>query len=146
MTRLALAASVVSLGVVFAQPPASDTSRNPLANDPAAAADGLRVYNQTCQACHGPAGQGDRGPALSTARFVHGNDDGDVFHTIRAGIPGTQMAPFAALSDAQVWQLVTYIRTLQNAAPADRASADTAMPAEGNAVTGDYALEPRSLR
>jgi alcohol dehydrogenase (cytochrome c) len=136
MKLLALAPTALSV-VLFAQPPTSDVTRNPLATNPAAAADGQRIYNQTCQTCHGPAGQGDRGPELTTARFVHGNDDADVFHTIRAGIPGTQMPPSAGLSDEQIWQLVTYIRSVQTAASADRASAATPMPAEGNAAAGD---------
>ncbi|MBI3493672.1 MAG: c-type cytochrome, partial [Acidobacteria bacterium] len=112
-------------------------TRNPLATSPTAAADGERAYNQTCQACHGPAGQGDRGPALNTARFVHGNEDADVFHSIRAGVPGTQMPPFGGLTDHQIWQLVTYIRSLQSAAPADRGAATAPMPAEGNAAAGE---------
>ena len=137
MKLLLLAPTALSLGVLLAQPPASDSTRNPLADHPTAAADGQRVYNQTCQSCHGPAGQGDRGPALTTTRFVHGNDDADLFHTIRAGVPGTQMSPFGGLSDEQIWQLVTYIRRLQSTAPADRASAAAAMPTEGRAAAGE---------
>src|SRR5471030_1387780 len=106
-----------SVGVPLAQQPVSDVTRNPLAANPAAVADGQRVYNRTCQACNGTAGQGDRAPALTTTRFVHGNDDADVFHTIRSGIPGTQMPPFGGLRDEEIWQLVTYIRTLQSTAP-----------------------------
>ena len=132
-----LAAAALSVGVLLAQQPASDVTRNPLATNPIAVADGQRVYNQTCQSCHGPAGQGDRAPALTTTRFVHGNDDADVFHTIRSGISGTQMPPFGGLSDEQIWQLVTYIRRLQSTAPADRASPAATMPTEGNAAAGE---------
>jgi len=101
-------------GVSLAQP--ADTTRNPLANSPAAVSAGLVLYDQTCQACHGPAGQGDRGPALNTPRFIHGNEDADLFHTIRAGVAGSQMPPFPRLTDEQVWQLVSYIRSLSSAA------------------------------
>ena len=90
----------------------SDTTRNPLANNADAVASGRVLYERTCQTCHAPAGQGDRGPALNTGRFVHGSADGDLFHAVRAGFPGTQMPPFAALADEQIWQLVTYIRSL----------------------------------
>ena len=117
MKLLVLAPAVLSVGVLLAQQPASDVTRNPLATNPIAVADGQRVYNQTCQSCHGPAGQGDRAPALTTTRFVHGNDDADVFHTIRSGIPGTQMPPFGGLSDEQIWQLVTYIAACRARAP-----------------------------
>src|SRR5689334_1712484 len=79
---------------------------------PTSVPDGQRLYDQACVSCHGPAGQGDRGPALNRGTFVHGNEDGDLFRTIRAGVPGTEMPPFARLTDEQVWQLVSYIRSL----------------------------------
>src|SRR6476646_7748084 len=101
---------------LFAQRPKA--AGNPLCADPAAVAAGQQLYNGTCTVCHGPAGQGDRGPALNTSTLTHGNDDGDVFHTIRTGIPNSQMAPFARLTDTQTWQLVSYIHSLQGAAPA----------------------------
>ena len=136
MKLLVLTSATLSVGVLLAQPPASDVTRNPLATNPTAVADGQRVYDQTCQSCHGSAGQGDRAPALTTTRLVYGNDDADVFHTIRAGVPGTQMPPFAGLSDAQIWQLVTYIRSVQNAPPVERAAAAT-RPTAGNAPAGE---------
>ena len=136
MKPIVFAFTVLIGGVLFAQPPASDVTRNPLAANPAAAADGQRIYNQTCQSCHGAAGQGDRAPALTSTRFAHGNDDADLFRSIRAGIPGTQMPPFGGLSDPQTWQLVTYIRSVQSSAPADPASA-AATPTGGNAAAGE---------
>ena len=87
---------------------------NPFADDPAAIASGRDLFAQTCQACHGPAGQGsDRGPALATTALQHGNGDADLFRSIRSGVPGTQMAGFPALSDNDTWRLVAYLRTLQ---------------------------------
>src|SRR5579864_1886760 len=77
---------------------------------------GRLLYDQACQSCHGPDGQGERAPALDTGRFVHGSADADLFHTIRTGLPGTQMPPFAQLPDEQVWQLVSYLRSLSAAA------------------------------
>src|SRR5262245_53036564 len=100
----------VTAGVLGAQQ--ADTSKNPLAGNADAVASGRRLYDQTCQACHGPEGQGDRGAALNRGGFTHGNEDGDLFHVIRAGVPGTQMPPFPRISDEQTWQLVSYIRSL----------------------------------
>jgi len=135
MKLLVLAPAALSAGVLLSGQPPSDSTRNPLATNPTAVADGRRVYNQTCQSCHGAGGQGDRGPALTTTRLVHGNDDADVFHSIRAGVPGTQMPPFAGLSDQQIWQLVSYIRSLQNDTPVDRTAAAPA--SEGSAAAGE---------
>jgi mono/diheme cytochrome c family protein len=91
LAPIALAASVLG---ARQGPPASV---NPLAADAAAVSDGRDLYNQICQSCHGTSGQGgDRGPSLSTGTFSHGNTDGDLFRSIRNGIPGTQMAGFPA--------------------------------------------------
>ncbi|HWW82308.1 MAG TPA: PQQ-dependent dehydrogenase, methanol/ethanol family [Vicinamibacterales bacterium] len=117
LPRLAtfLIAAVVVARV--AAPLGQQAARNPLASNADAVTAGQRLYAQTCQSCHGPSGQGDRGPALNTGRFTHGNQDSDLFRTIRSGVPGTQMPPFARLSDEQTWQLVTYIRDLATSAP-----------------------------
>ena len=92
---------------------------NPLVASATAVSDGEKLYNQICQSCHGPSAQGsERGPALATAAMVHGNLDADLFRSIRSGVPGTQMAPFPALSETEIWQLVTYLRSLQTTAAA----------------------------
>ena len=123
-SRVTLVVSFIgfaALGVVAQQAQVADTVVNPLANDPAAAAEGQRTFAATCQACHGVGAQGDRergAPALTARGFKHGDGDGDIFRTIRSGVPGTQMPSYAALSDQQTWQLVAYIRSLQEAAAA----------------------------
>jgi PQQ-dependent dehydrogenase (methanol/ethanol family) len=114
----------------------SDATRNPLASNPDAVVAGRRLYEQTCQSCHGPSGQGDRGPALNTGAFTHGNADGDLFHSIRAGVSGTQMPAFGRLSDEQTWQLVAYIRSLARTAPAPPPARVTVMTKEGREVHG----------
>ena len=134
INTLVFAAVAVSAGVLLAQQ--NDTTRNPLAADPTAVAAGQTLYNQTCQACHGPAGQGDRGPALNTTTFVHGSEDADLFRTIRGGVAGTQMPPFARLTDNQIWQLVSYVHSLQGLAPA-AGTGGARMPVEGDAAAGD---------
>ena len=104
---------LIALGgsVILAQQPAA---RNPFSGNPSAIAAGQRTYEQTCSTCHGPGGQGDRGPALNTGSFARGSNDGDLFRTIREGISGTQMPPFRALSDDQVWQVISYVRSLSS--------------------------------
>ena len=47
----------------------------------------------------------------------HGNADGEIFQNIRAGIRGTPMPAFAQLSTDQIWQLVSYIRSLAEPSP-----------------------------
>jgi PQQ-dependent dehydrogenase (methanol/ethanol family) len=125
-----------ALALVAQQAQVADTVVNPLANDPAAAGEGQRTFAATCQACHGASAQGDRergAPALTARGFKHGDGDGDIFRTIRSGVPGTQMPPYAALSDQQTWQLVAYIRSLQQIAGA------TGKPAASPGATGSTA-------
>jgi PQQ-dependent dehydrogenase (methanol/ethanol family) len=101
-----------------------------LAQQPDAAA-GRALYDETCVSCHGPAGQGDRGPALNGGRFTRGNSDADLARAIHDGVPGTQMPPFRALTDDQVRQLVSYIRSL------DRGRRAPPPPQTIVVVTGD---------
>jgi PQQ-dependent dehydrogenase (methanol/ethanol family) len=131
---LILAAAAMTAAALFAQQ--ADTTRNPLGADPAAVAAGQQLYNGTCTSCHGAAGQGDRGPALNAPTLAHGADDGELFHTIRTGIPNSQMPPFARLTDTQTWQLVSYIRSLQGT-PSAAASAAGGMPVAGDAAAGE---------
>jgi len=110
-----------------AQEDTAENQRNPFAGDAAAIAAGKTLFDGACQNCHGPAGSGDRGPAL-TGAFRRGDTDGMIFTNIRAGIRGTEMPPFSRLSTEQAWQLVSYIRSL---------SATSAGQPKAEAVTGD---------
>jgi len=91
-----------------------DTAKNPFAANPAvAAAAGKRVFDSACTPCHGSGGVGtERAPSLDSGRFKHGSEDFEIFQTIQKGVPGTQMPSFASFSADQVWQLVTYVRSL----------------------------------
>src|ERR1044071_6361761 len=104
---LILAVSVFGAALLLAQhnPPGT----NPFAADPTAVERGQQLYNGTCQACHGPGGQGDRGPALNPPNLSHGSTDAELFRNIRGGIAGTQMPPFSRLTDSQIWELVSYV-------------------------------------
>ncbi len=132
--------AAVATGALFAQqPPVSDTVTNPLATSATAAADGQRIFDGTCQTCHGAAGIGDPGrggPALNVTRLKQGDGDADLFRTIRQGVSGTQMPPYKGLRDEQVWQLVSYIRSLQNTAASTGPSRGAVAP-EGNVAAGE---------
>jgi mono/diheme cytochrome c family protein len=112
---------------VLAQEDRAEAQRNPFAGDASAIAAGKALFDRACQNCHGPAGSGDRGPAL-TGALRRGDTDGMIFTNIRAGILGSEMPPFSRFSTEQTWQLVSYIRGLSAAAPRDSKS---------ESVTGD---------
>jgi alcohol dehydrogenase (cytochrome c) len=88
-----------------------DAMTNPFAGDFHAVGEGRTLFNQTCSNCHGENAQGGRGPALTDA-FVGGKDDAAIYHTIRAGIPGSQMPAFSALPTDDLWRLITYLHSL----------------------------------
>lgn len=86
--------------------------KNPFGLDPAAAAAGKKLYDaQGCMACHGNNARGAVGPDLTDDEWLRAPSDEMIFNTIRNGRSGTLMSPFKdAMSDEQIWQLVTYLR------------------------------------
>jgi PQQ-dependent dehydrogenase (methanol/ethanol family) len=135
---IVLAPAIFSVALWARQtPPGTAGSAQPAS---AAVAGGQRLFSQTCQSCHGSAGQGsDRGPSLTTATLVHGDTDADLFRAIRSGVPGTQMPPFPGLSDTEVRQLVAYVRSLR-ATPAPGGPAGDG----GDATAGEALFFGRS--
>src|SRR5437867_10954958 len=89
-----------------------DKVRNPLAREPVAIAAGEKTFRERCALCHAIDGKGTaRGSNLTRGTWAHGGRDSQIFETIRKGVPGTQMPP-NDFPDAEVWQLVAYIRSL----------------------------------
>ena len=75
----------------------------------------------SCAECHGEKGDGvgpmadqfDPPPRNFRCRqTVNGIPDGHLFWIIRHGSPGTAMPPHAKFSDAEVWEMVLYLRKL----------------------------------
>jgi cytochrome c oxidase cbb3-type subunit III len=67
---------------------------------------------------------GGRGPDLTRAQKRHGNSDEEIFHNIHDGIAGTAMPPATSggigvgMTDEEIWQVVTYIRSVEKKANA----------------------------
>ncbi|MBM3775933.1 MAG: c-type cytochrome, partial [Acidobacteria bacterium] len=72
---------------------------------------GGRIFRSHCAECHGPKGGGGRGPDLRRGEYFHGSSDAALFRVILNGIPGTQM-PGVYFEGPQVWQLVSFVRSL----------------------------------
>ena len=92
---------------------------NPLGADAAAA--GAEIYQANCQSCHGIEGHGD-GPSAAVLNPAPKNlaelqaqvGDDYLFWRINTGKDGTAMVPWKGiLTDEQIWQVVTFIRTLK---------------------------------
>jgi PQQ-dependent dehydrogenase (methanol/ethanol family) len=135
MSRLPFAL-LVSLAVIVAASSQTRTAqRNPVAGDLAAVRAGEARFQRSCTSCHSVEG---RAPALTMGVFTHGGQDAEIFQTIRTGVPGTQMPPFAALTDDEIWQLVAYIRSLASGGggTADRGAESTATGG-GDPIAGE---------
>ncbi len=98
---------------------------NPLAGNPEAAKLGEFQFRINCAFCHGlGAHGGGRGPDLTRAQKRHGNADADLYHTINEGVPGTAMPPNGTtgqgvgMTETEIWQVITYLRSQQVKAPA----------------------------
>jgi putative heme-binding domain-containing protein len=99
--------------------------KNPFAGDTKAAKVGESQFRANCAFCHGLGARGGgRGPDLTRAQKRHGNSDADLFRTINEGVPGTAMPPNGAtqqgvgMTEEEIWQVISYIRSVQAKAPA----------------------------
>ena len=72
---------------------------------------GAVLYENNCAVCHGDHGKGGTGVPLALPDFQRQVSDQFLFTTIRMGRPGRVMPAFTRLSDAEVHQLIDYIRT-----------------------------------
>jgi cytochrome c oxidase cbb3-type subunit III len=121
--RAALLGAVILLFAAILAHAADD--RNPLADDPKAAKAGEYEFRINCALCHGlGAHGGGRGPDLTRAQKKHVHSDAEMFQVISNGIPGTAMpangtnGQGVGMTDEEIWQIITYIRSQEVKAPA----------------------------
>jgi putative heme-binding domain-containing protein len=86
---------------------------NPLTGDRQGITQGAVLFRQECVFCHGVSARGGmRGPDLTTGSWSHGGSDAELAATISAGVPGTAMPP-NRLTEQEIWEIIAYLRTLQ---------------------------------
>lgn len=68
-----------------------------------------------CTGCHGNGG-GDKGPSLMDDHWIYGSTSEDIFRSIVQGRPNGMPAYRGRIPDAQVWQLVAYVRSISGLA------------------------------
>lgn len=97
---------------------------NPVPADEVSLARGKQLYEINCLMCHGADGKGtgtiaaflQNKPADLTAESVAGKSDGSLFIVISAGVEGKMPALNANLTIRDRWDVVNYIRSLQQTA------------------------------
>src|ERR1700758_3208992 len=102
--------------------------RNPFAGDAKAAKAGESEFRINCALCHGLGARGGgRGPDLTRAQKKHAHNDAEMFQVISSGIPGTAMpangtnGQGVGMTDEEIWQIITYIRSQEVKAPSKSA-------------------------
>lgn len=116
----ALAVLLVGAGIAYADLLRAAFQRNPVPRSAASIARGRALFEADCAVCHGARGQGD-GPAAAGLPEKPDDlgliapppifPDGVVAYRIRNGT-GMMPAFKATLDDAQIWDLLNFIRSL----------------------------------
>ena len=117
---LTLSSSPVSAQGKWVAPPSAASVKNPVQKSDKVFSQAKKIFEQTCQSCHGPKGLGDgpgaatlpAKPANWTSPEVQKQTDGEIFWKISEGrLP---MPPWKnILSESDRWAMVHFIRTLK---------------------------------
>src|SRR5262245_10577050 len=94
--------------------------KNPLSSDADSIEAGKKLYQRFCASCHGPQAKGDGGLALSGGTpsdltdetWDYGSSDGEIFVVIRDGVSSDMLSYKEKLTEKQIWQVVTFLRSL----------------------------------
>lgn len=94
---------------------------NPYAGDASAIATGRQLFlRYNCYGCHGGRAGGGMGPNLRDSIWSYGSSDTQLFSTITEGRPAGMPAWGGRLPEDQIWQLISYIRSLGTPQEPDR--------------------------
>ena len=118
LSALAFAVTLAAGATTFSRwekVPAKDHARtNPLAANPDAVETGAAIYRENCAQCHGADAMGDgkKKPSLKSDEIKNATD-GDLEWFLRQGDLKGGMPSWSSLPQAQRWQVVAYLRSLQ---------------------------------
>jgi cytochrome c oxidase cbb3-type subunit 3 len=95
--------------------------RNPYAGDVSSIATGRQLFlRYNCYGCHGGRAGGGMGPSLRDSVWRYGSSDTQIFATITEGRPAGMPAWGGRIPEDQIWQLISYIRSLRTPQEPDR--------------------------
>jgi mono/diheme cytochrome c family protein len=83
---------------------------------------GTQLFATNCSSCHGKGAVGGSAPVLNSQEFLKSTTDLQINNLIAGGVPGTDMPPWSlafegTLTDEQIRQITTYLRSLEPSAP-----------------------------
>ena len=100
---------------------------------------GQRLYAwYNCVGCHANGG-GGMGPPLMDAEWVYGSRPEQIYETIMQGRPNGMPSWAGRIPEAQVWQIVAYVRSMSALTPQNvrAARADHMMTLPGSMTIED---------
>ena len=102
-------------GIWLKKVPAKDRERkNPYEGRTDAIAAGRLVYEEHCSKCHGENADGtNKRPSLKSARVQQEATEGDLHWLLVNGNMGRGMPSWSKLGDPQIWQVISYLRSLR---------------------------------
>ncbi|MBL9200524.1 MAG: c-type cytochrome [Opitutaceae bacterium] len=130
--RFALMLFLPALGTLAQEPhqpaaaPSSPANRLPAS--PADLAAGAALFQVHCALCHGPRGEGGKGPALAQPFLPRAPDDAALLRVIAGGIPLSEM-PGSQLPAPAIAQIAAHVRALGRLPP-ERLPGDAARGAQ----------------
>jgi cytochrome c oxidase cbb3-type subunit III len=90
---------------------------NPYEGNAYAISEGQRLFNwYNCSGCHASGG-GGIGPPLIKQEWIYGGEVANLFDTIVKGRPNGMPTWGGRIPEYQIWQIVTYVRSLNNLEP-----------------------------
>lgn len=106
-------------------------------NNPWAISEGKRLFTwYNCSGCHARGG-GGMGPPLMDTLWVYGSAPNQIFASIAGGRPNGMPAWGTRVPEAQIWQLVAFVRSLSKSVPR------SALSPRGDELS--YRVEAREL-
>jgi len=107
-------AASIPVGPVPGQESEVTYRTDPLATDPVALQDGRRLFNwYNCSGCHGGHGGGGMGPSLRDQVWIYGDRDDQIYDSIAQGRSKGMPAWGSKISEKQIWELVSYIKSMR---------------------------------
>jgi cytochrome c oxidase cbb3-type subunit 3 len=114
--------------------PAAHTAPPALSTSPSDLAAGGRLFQIHCALCHGPRGEGGKGPTLALPSLPRATDDTALRRIISSGLTGTEM-PGSQLPAPAIAQLAAFVKSLGQLPP-ERIPGDPARGAQLYATKG----------
>ncbi len=114
LTMACLAAVKVAEGAWLSKVPVKDREKvNPFGDRENASAAGKHLFADHCAQCHGKEAEGDKKhPSLRTQRIQQQATEGELHWLLLNGEMSRGMPSWSKLGDPQIWQIVTYLKTL----------------------------------